>query len=769
MATKTIYIYKDNSKEFYYKIGYADIRIGFNPETTSAMEIAEKRIHEQRSAAVNSDFSIVYVFDISDINISSKEVESYIHDKFKLYRKKINKNLRKGEKELRNTEWFVLEKFSDIDVIEFVNRCIKAKTSVNAKVKYKLRSYQEYLKQKFLLNYNSGYDTFTLELAPRFGKTLFILDLFADLVENHGFNYLILPTYILSTNTSFKNEIRKYQQFDEFIFVDDKDKDFLSKIKNNDKVIIGLSLHLTEEKHKEYVDAINELCRGKKLLVIDEADQGTCTLESQDKVNQINSDIYIDMSGTGLCKILNSKHKNGEPCHLSFSYTEMLLAKHKRHPDVEWSPELEKIPDPYMYRLVVPDGNWKNSLMHKLGLDVSWSKILGNVNANKSILQDLLEALFIKNQRNQFDADKSILTKLSLDDREEFNRCDVCMIFANFKNNKQFNDFIKVANSCLRNKYEVMKINSEATSNAEAEDKVRDKISLMKHKADGKRLLIVSKNMASRSFSIPEIDTVFLMYDRGGEGQTSQKFSRANTSGNLFDGTVKKRSSLVSLSFDSSRKEYNVFDEYIFKEVIKIQDHDESLQDAIKRLYHCWNIFHQDEEGEYFKLDYDEYAKSLLTSTKTKSIFKSLVDIKHLTSIIQANDILGYIPKTKSVLRKNDIDISKVKTIKKLHDYIKNVDTTNFSAKEYEEHLNFLISNIEELSAFNNFKSNNIHKILEEIIEDKDSDRLVLQIENYFKVKFSFIIKAVCAPGFPSSIANTIIEYKNKNFRKFNW
>ena len=80
MATKTIYIYKDNSKEFYYKIGKADIRIGFDPDNTTAFDIAEHRIHEQRGPGVNSEWTFVDVFDISSVEFSSLEVESYIHN-----------------------------------------------------------------------------------------------------------------------------------------------------------------------------------------------------------------------------------------------------------------------------------------------------------------------------------------------------------------------------------------------------------------------------------------------------------------------------------------------------------------------------------------------------------------------------------------------------------------------------------------------------------------------------------------------------------------
>ena len=771
MASKTIYVYKDNSKKFYYKIGKADIRAGFDPSTTSPDEIAKNRINEQRSAGVNSEWSFVYVFDISRVEFSSLEVESYIHKKLNSFNIKINKDLENNKDSTYKTEWFEIPGVDDNKIIELVSKLIKNKTSISAKKSYKLRSYQSHLKNKFLTKYNNGYRSFTLELCPRFGKTIWVLDVFSTLVKKYDFNYLILPSFILSSNTSFKNEIIKYKQLDEFVFVDDKDKNFLSKIKENDKLVIGLSLHNTKEKNIIITDQINLLSKGKKFLVIDEADQGTCTDKKKDKVNQINCDLYADMSGTGISKVLNLKHKNLNTCTLSFSYSEILLAKNKSHPEVEWCPTLENIPVPYMYRLTIPNGNWKNKMMNSLGLDVSWSKLLGNVKANESILQDLLEALFVKNQRNQFNPDKSILTKLSLDNREEFTRCDVCMIFANFRNNTEFKEFIRIAKNCLRNKYEVLQINGEKTTNAEAEKLVRDKIELIKASSKGRRLLIVSKNMASRSFSIPEIDTVFFMYDKGSKDQTSQKGSRANTPGVLLDGTVKKASSLVSLSFDNNRREYDVFDDYIVNEVKRVQEEEESFQDAIKRLHSCWNIFFQDENGNYLKVSEDQYSKSLLNATKTKDIFKSLVDVDELFDMIKQDDILGKVSKSKVALQKDDIDISKVKTTQKLRDYVRKSDDITETKKEedYKLHLAFLLEHIEELSAFNNFSSNNIYNILDQIIESNNSKEVIKQIEKYFKVKFTFIVKSVLTKNFPTSIINTVIEYKNKNYEKFCW
>lgn len=74
-------------------------------------------------------------------------------------------------------------------------------------------------------------------------------------------------------------------------------------------------------------------------------------------------------------------------------------------------------------------------------------------------------------------------------------------------------------------------------------------------------VLIVAANMGQRSFSIPGLGAVYLCYDKGQEGATRQKLSRALTS-----DTLDKVGRIVTCSFDPNR------DDKIDSEIIATTD-----------------------------------------------------------------------------------------------------------------------------------------------------------------------------------------------------
>lgn len=89
-------------------------------------------------------------------------------------------------------------------------------------------------------------------------------------------------------------------------------------------------------------------------------------------------------------------------------------------------------------------------------------------------------------------------------------------------------------------------INGIKFSNANAQKKILD---LLKDCAEkGQNVLIVGARMGQRSFSIPGLGAVYLCYDKGQEGATRQKLSRALTS-----DTLDKVGRIVTCSFDPNR------------------------------------------------------------------------------------------------------------------------------------------------------------------------------------------------------------------------
>lgn len=92
--------------------------------------------------------------------------------------------------------------------------------------------------------------------------------------------------------------------------------------------------------------------------------------------------------------------------------------------------------------------------------------------------------------------------------------------------------------------YEVVELSGTVTTNKKAQQRVKEII----EKHPNKSILIIASKLAQRSFSIGEIDELYLAYDKGENGSTIQKMSRALTPD--AEGKVGK---IFSLSFNPNR------------------------------------------------------------------------------------------------------------------------------------------------------------------------------------------------------------------------
>lgn len=762
---QTIYIYKEKGTRK-YKIGKADRTKSQDPSIT-VDEIAIERIKRSKSAGVSASWEKVYVFDITGCGFDSLEVEQgYIHVQLPLRADciRIQHSLYSESGvalKSNDTEWFEFsEGITDADVISIVGKLIEEKTKVVAKKSYTLRPYQEIIKEKITSFYTENISNIALELCPRAGKTIMILDTFRSL----NFKYLVLPAYELTVFPSFKKELSVWKQLNgiDFIEITESNDVALEVLQSCNKAVIAISVHRNFLKMKEIINKVNSL-QGKKLVVVDEADRGTHTEEKQKKLTNLEYDLYIDMSGTQITKVIQSKKTKNKIEHITLSYSDMLLAKNKMHPEIYYHSSLDEIPDPYMYRLVIPDGNFKNMMMEKYKAGISWQKLTENINSNKVVIQTLLRALYLKNSQNYQKYPE--LVSLSLECRPDFPRCDVSMIFCNFPDNDEFKSFVEIANQTLSLDYEIVEINSTTTSNKKAEFEVKNLI--IKAKNIGKKVILISKNMASRSFTIPEIDTVILMYDNGGNAQTAQKISRAFSSGKYYNGDFKDGGSVVSLSFNNSRTHLSPIDYYLASEAVLSSDSNESFQQSIQKISNCWNVFEQDANGNIAKLVPHKYASNLLNSSAVKDFYTAYVDIDAVLTMASDSDFLGEtkkIKKTREKIQENDFNIKDIKSKITIREYV--LDNCLLKNDKSEEELRNAIINfidqIEELAAFNSFKSTDLIDIVEDIINDKESEEIIQQIENYYSLSFPFICRVIESNQIKAKLVNTILEEKNK-------
>lgn len=118
-------------------------------------------------------------------------------------------------------------------------------------------------------------------------------------------------------------------------------------------------------------------------------------------------------------------------------------------------------------------------------------------------------------------------------------------------------------------------------------------------------VLILSRGMAQRSYSIGEITELYLCYDEGDAGATTQKISRA-----LTPSQMGKIGRIFSLSFDPNRDDK--FDTML---IASAQNYalrrGVEVDEALKRVISTIDIFACGEDGR-IDIDHDTYLRQIL-------------------------------------------------------------------------------------------------------------------------------------------------------------
>jgi hypothetical protein len=181
-------------------------------------------------------------------------------------------------------------------------------------------------------------------------------------------------------------------------------------------------------------------------------------------------------------------------------------------------------------------------------------------------------------------------------------KCVMTFLPANTQN-KAFARIVEYAKEALGDSWIVLGISGDTTSNKEAELEAQKKIA--QASCANKNVMILSKGMASRSFSIPEIDTIFLCYDNGSVDSFQQQMSRALTQN---DG--EKTARIISWSFDPERDDK--FDDYILRTAASLVQRGEvaDMSSAIARTINTIRIFRFAEAG-VLAIDPDQYLEQL--------------------------------------------------------------------------------------------------------------------------------------------------------------
>jgi len=230
-------------------------------------------------------------------------------------------------------EWF--KKFeSDDEALATLGKIVSTSNSVKL-MDYKPRFYQELIKMIFeekIQNINGDKNEFALELAPRFGKTLWTIDLIKTLFLEYSYKVALLPAYFLSALSSFEKEFYLFKGFKDYmVFVSKGDdvKEIFNKYYGKKMIILPISLHTEEYVNK--FNFLNKVPMNEKVSFVDEADFGCHRQNSQTFIKFLNCGLDVYMTGTAIERVV-SPLENVNDNIIRWSYTDMLLVQNGEHP-----------------------------------------------------------------------------------------------------------------------------------------------------------------------------------------------------------------------------------------------------------------------------------------------------------------------------------------------------------------------------------------------------------------------------------------------------
>jgi hypothetical protein len=377
-----------------------------------------------------------------------------------------------------------------------------------------------------------------------------------------------------------------------------------------------------------------------------------------------------------------------------------------------------------------------------------WSKLLMDVDKSRGVLETLIKSLF-----GVYGGDIVGLYDLCITTA----RKDVTMIFANTKDKEQQRKFVELIQQVLGGNYIVKLINGDETNNRKAEEDVKKVIA--RAKRENKKVVLVSKDMASRSFSVSEIDTVMLMFDRGSYATIAQKISRVLTPGKTFNGQDKIYGNIISLSLDPNREDVSPIDEYIVYEAEKVEVDD--LNDGIQRVLRSVQILTNGEDGEV-EIEKDVYGEKLINSS---TLIKLGCETSKVEKIIMysilVNSLLGIDVPEEVKQKLMGVDSSTVKRTKnesqtkEEKELDKKVEDIRMKIKKV---LDMIVKKVTQISEINNRESNDIIEILTMI----DSKGYCNEVVREVGIECYMVIQIITMGGLSHKLLNTIISSYNK-------
>jgi hypothetical protein len=347
---------------------------------------------------------------------------------------------------------------------------------------YKLKVWQRATVDSML---GSGKFYHQLGLAPRFGKTLLVLDYLKSKIIKDVYDtselWVVPLSKSLSSNESFINDYVDFGFYKYFNMVRD-----ISLFVDEEKVIEKLLKKLPEN--------------AKVILVTDEADFASHTKISVERLNYIgkifNVCEHIVMTGTGYGKA--TKIFKNVPIddinHEYVTYSEM----------VEMGGEVVK----------------RNIVNVQYDITKDFEEDVLNI---RQTIKDPAKHKDFARLVHQWTLCEETQERAGLQESE------IVMVFLKPETANQLEIFMKRFEKMYGNDAVCMLLTSNYSSNRDAEKDVKEKYKTMRKNGDNRKLIIFSMGMGNRSFGVSKINRVIEFIDSELTSATIQEFSRCLT------------------------------------------------------------------------------------------------------------------------------------------------------------------------------------------------------------------------------------------------
>lgn len=207
-------------------------------------------------------------------------------------------------------------------LIEKVNDILRKEGQPRPEVKLSTAQFEDAV--TVLDGIKNGKRRILAELAARYGKTVWS----AAVAVESGIPVVVVSSYVLTSFTSFKNDIRKFEQFQNIEIVDSQENGYQDKVDRfvdeGKQVLVFLSLCNGRGRTERirYLKGIGV----QKLIFVDEADYGAHQKNQFDALQTMvgDDDVLILMTGT------NSDRASSEwdiDLMVSTTYFELLVNK----------------------------------------------------------------------------------------------------------------------------------------------------------------------------------------------------------------------------------------------------------------------------------------------------------------------------------------------------------------------------------------------------------------------------------------------------------